>query len=349
MNALRPLRVGVDEARRIACELLEAAGADADHARCTADSLLYADRSGVASHGLLRLPLYVAAAEQGGINVDPAMRWLPTREGAGLLEADGAFGQVAMTEALRYAREQLAGRAVVVVAVQGSSHYGAGAYWTDQLALDGYIGLCTSTTGPVVAPHGAARAVLGTNPFSLSAPADEQSPLSIDMATSTGAYGKVIAARNAGDPLPEGWAVDSRGNPTTDPEAAMSGALTAFGGHKGSALAVGLEALSVVLGRSGFAFETQDIWANPASRMNVGHTLVVIDPEAFTGLSHTRERVSELRRTVRAAGEDVLAPGDREAAARAQHREHIMLAASTVHQIQECAAARGVSPITTVN
>ncbi|WP_425843593.1 Ldh family oxidoreductase [Agrococcus sp. TSP3-2-1] len=342
MTTADVLRLDLAHARTVAVELLEAVGAQPDHARATVDNLLFADCSGIASHGLLRLPLYAKAVIAGGINVAPRMRWEAESVGAGLLDADAAFGQVAMEEALRWIEAQRGRASTVTVAVQSSSHFGAGGYWTRRLAEAGWLAIGVSSTGPTVAPFGATRKVLGTNPLSISLPAGAEEPLTADLATSSGAYGKVIGARNAGTSIPEGWAVDAEGNSTTDPEAAMAGALTAFGGHKGSAIAVMLEGLSVVLGEASFAFETEDIWSNPGSRMNVGHMIIAIDPGAFVSSASTAERVQKLRDAVRGAGEAVMAPGDPEQRARAERSKWIPLARSTVDAIDSMAVSVGV-------
>lgn len=335
--------ITVAEAERFARDVLITVNADPAHAAITAESLVYADRSGIASHGLLRLPLYAEAAHQGGINTAPQLRWLRRESGGGLLEADAAFGQVAMDEAVRFALEELSRSASVTVAVQGSSHSGAGAFWVEKLAERGFIAVATSTTGPAVAPFGGAGKVLGTNPLSISLPTDTDQAMTVDMATSSGAYGKVVAARNSGEPIPQGWAVDAEGLPTTNPDEALEGALTPFGGHKGSGIAVALEGLSAVLGSAAFAYETEDIWINPASRMNVGHTVLAINPEAFSGGDHVRARTGTLRQKVRASGENVVAPGDVESASRRARREQIQLAHSTAAQLDQAAHRWGVS------
>ena len=163
--------------------------------------------------------------------------------------------------------------------------------------------------------------------------------MTTDIATSAGAYGKVVEAANAGQVLPTGWAVDATGQPTTDPRAALDGALVAFGGHKGSALMVALEGMSAALGSAAYAFETEDIWINPASRMNMGHTLIAINPDYFGGTEHARDRVQTLRDTVRAAGDPgaVHAPGDIELTNAARNRDHITVADTTVAAINDLA------------
>lgn len=342
MTETTPARLSVEEAEAFGRRVLMAAGARERDAAITAENLVFADRSGIASHGLLRLPLYADAAEQGGINTQAEMTWIRREAGGGLLDADGAFGQVAMDEAVRFAAEELTRSASVTVAVQGSVHFGAGAFWVDRLAQQGFVGLLTSTTGPAVSPFGGAGKVLGTNPLAIAMPTAEGHSMTVDMATSTGAYGKVVAARNAGAPIPEGWAVDVEGRPTTEAQQALDGSLTPFGGHKGSGLAIALEGISAALSQAAYAYETVDIWADPSSKMNVGHTLIAVNPDFFAGSGHTRERLSRLRGSVRASGEKVFAPGDIEASNRQANAEQISLSPSTAEMLDAAARSRGV-------
>lgn len=307
---------------------LEAVGIDQADAQLTARSLVTANQRGTHSHGVLRLPLYIAAIEQGGINNRPEMRWVAEKGATALLDADGGLGQVAAQAAVErvaiLARQFGAG----VVAVQGSSHFGAGSFWATQLTEQGFLAIVTSTTGPVVAPFGSGEKLLGTNPLTLAAPASGDDELMADLATSTGAYGKVIAARNAGTEIPDGWAVDATGEPTRDPAAAMLGALTPFGGYKGSAISSALEAFSVVLGSGTFAFETEDIWDNPGSRMNIGHLVIAIDTNAFAGREAAEARTATLLSRIRSSGTEAVAPGDPERRSQAAHGESVDLTQS---------------------
>lgn len=343
MTQARPDTVHVDvdvgHAKDVAAALLRAIGVPDDDAHLTADSLVYADRRGTASHGLLRLPLYVRALLAGGINARAQGRWLSAHPAGGLLHADGALGQAAMGQAIAFITERIETSPTVVVVVQDSSHYGAGAYWSDLLADLGCIALLTSTTGPVAAPHGAHRPILGSNPLTIALPAGADGHLTADIATSAGAYGKVVEAKQGGHQIPPGWAVDATGRATTDPAHALGGALLAFGGHKGSALMVALEGLSAALGSASYAFETEDIWVNPGSRMNVGHTVIALNPAFFGGTEHTASRVRTLRTAVRDAGApgSVHAPGDPELTSAAGHVDTIALAEATVTAINDLA------------
>lgn len=330
-------------------QTLEQVGTPPADAKLTALSLVVADQRGIYSHGLLRLPLYISAIRSGGINARPRLAWRREHEAIAVLDADAGLGQVAMQAAVDRVKQRAARYGIAAVAVEKSSHYGAGAYWSDQLVRAGMIGFVTSTTGPTVAPFGGSQPILGTNPLTISLPSSGDSPLTADMATSAGAYGKVLAARNEGIDIPEGWAIDAAGLPTRDPAAAIAGSLLAFGGHKGSALAVLLEGLAASLGTSYFAHQTEDIWSNPSSRMNTGHFILGIDSSRFAGRQHTEDRVAELQEAVRNAGQGgtrILAPGDIEYGNDKKNSSAIALNQSTVDQLNALYAECGLDTIT---
>lgn len=337
----------VDDLVGLTVEILVAYGVPTADAKLTANSLISADQRGISSHGLLRLPLYAEALHLGGINPNPSMVWSRGVGNVALLNADAALGQVAMQAAVNYVIERGTGSGIAAVAVSNSSHYGAGAFWSDQLADAGFLTILTSTTGPVVAPHGGVEKVLGTNPLTMGIPSAGEWPLTADLATSNGAYGKVIAARNEGQPLPEGWAVDAQGQPTTDPVAATEGSMIPFGAHKGSAVSVLIEAFSGALSDATYAYETVDIWSNPASKMNNGHLLIGLDLGAMTGRGHTEGRVQELQERIRHSGPEgrkVSAPGDPERLRQQENSTTVPLSSSTAGQLAELACQLGVKP-----
>ncbi|MBG6215592.1 L-2-hydroxycarboxylate dehydrogenase (NAD+) [Arthrobacter sp. CAN_A6] len=321
-----------------AASALQAVAVCVGDAAVTASSLVHADTCGIYSHGLMRLPFYVKAIEAGGVNPKPHLHWLSEHGATGVLDADGALGQVAMAATVKAVAAKAKEFGVGAVSVQGSTHYGAGAYWTDQLAAQGFLSILTSTTGPVVAPYGGNKKVLGTNPLTLSAPSAGDHPLTADLATSSGAYGKILGARNEGRPIPQDWAVDAEGHPTTDPHEALAGSLTAFGGHKGSAIAVLLEAFAASLSHGAYSTEIQSIWNHPQSRMNTSHLLIALDAEAFVGRQHTKEKVAHLQDRIRGSGSvPVLAPGDPEHEKGASSTSGVVLPDSTVEALRELA------------
>lgn len=334
-------RLEVDDLLSLTSELLERSGVRADDASLVARSLLAADRAGIYSHGLLRLPLYLEAVAAGGIDPISHPSVLRRVGGTAVLDGQGAFGQVVMQRAVDLATETAREHGIAAVAVQGSTHFGAGRFWTDQLAERGLAGVLTSSTGPVAAPFGGSRPVLGTNPLTLSLPSSGPGPLVADLATTAGAYGKVVSARNEDTSIPEGWGVDAEARPTTDPSAVLDGgALLPFGGHKGSGISVLLEGLATVLTSASLAARTVDIWEDRSSRMNTGHLLIALDLAAFGDPAQIRDRVAELQAEVRSSHPEgtVVAPGDLEHD-RAAADDGVELAASTTEQLRALARA----------
>ena len=199
--------------------------------------------------------------------------------------------------------------------MHGSSHYGAGAYWTNQLARDGLVALLVSTTGASVTPFGGAEKLLGTNPLTISFPTGATSRWCSTWrpaAAPTG--GSSRRARRAGR-SPRAGRSTRAGAPTTDADAALAGALLPFGGHKGSGLAILLELLAGPLAGGNMAAETTDMWVDPSYRMGTGHLLWVVDPVGLHGDDTAIGRAAGFQRRLREATpaqgvREVLSPGD---------------------------------------
>lgn len=339
------LRFSAEALRELARRLLISSDVPHAPADLVARSLVMADQAGIFSHGLLRLPLYLRVIAAGGI--DPvATPQVVRRHGAvTVLDGRAAFGQVTMDEAVDIAAPAAREHGVAVVAVQGSGHFGAGQFWVRRLAEQGAAGILTSTTGPVAAPFGGSRPIIGTNPLTIALPSAGPSPLLADLATTAGAYGKVVAARNESEEIPEGWGVDAAGDATIDPVAVLDGgALLPFGGHKGSGIAVLLEGLSAALTSAAFAYNTVDIWQDPSSRMNTGHLLIALDLAAFGEPEEIRQKVHELQEEVRSSNptRPVVAPGDIESERLLADATTVDLAGSTVRELREVAEQRSV-------
>ena len=236
--------------------LLGAAGVGAEDATLVADCLLDADARGVASHGLVRLPSYLGQIAAG--EIDPAARPVLHGDDGPVARVDAArsLGAVSSTLAMRAAIERAGRFGVGVVSVRDGRHFGAAAFYTQMAAAADLIGLTMTSTPGVMAPAGAADPVLGNNPISVAAPAGPgRPPFVLDMAQTAVARGRIKLAEDAGETIPAGWALDADGRPTTDPAAALDGALLPFGGYKGSALSMAVEVLTAITSGSALSFE----------------------------------------------------------------------------------------------
>lgn len=284
-----------------------ALGLTAEHAGAIAEVVLEAELEGNTGHGLSRIPQYTHQLRAGGLNARPAMRLERTRPAVAILHADGAPGPVAGLHAVRelvgLAREQ----GSAALAVRGAGHCGVLSAYVGRLAHAGLVGLAFANTPPAIAPG----PVLGTNPIALGAPAEPE-PVVIDTSVAVVARGKIMGAARRGEPIPEGWAVDREGRPTTDAKAALEGSLLPIGGGKGFALGLLVEVLAGVLAGAVLSPELPLPWAPPEQAARPGLLLVVLDPAAF-GEGYG-ERVARMVGALEAAGARI--PGARRAALR---------------------------------
>lgn len=284
-----------------------------------ADSLVQADLRGVHSHGVTRVPIYVKRLRLGLFNPTPEPSI--TRTGASTATIDGdngmgaVMGQLAMTEALDLASETGVG----AVGVKSSNHYGIAANYLSNAIQQDMIGFTCSNAPPTMAPWGGRQAMFGTNPLAYAVPAGRHPPIIADMATSVAARGKIILADSRGEQIPDHWALDSEGRPTTDPAAALAGVVLPFGGPKGSALALLVDLLAGVLTGAAFGQELPDFYRELDRPMNAGHFFLAINVGRFMDTVSFKERVDQaidgLKTCPPAQGHDsVLLPGDIERA-----------------------------------
>jgi LDH2 family malate/lactate/ureidoglycolate dehydrogenase len=299
---------------------------DDDDARAVADVLVDANLRGIDSHGLARVPAYLRRVHAGLAGGTARMA---SSGGPGPLQrvdAAGALGPAAATRAIDLAIELARRHGVGVVAVRNSTHFGAAGYYARRAAQRRLIGI-VATNGPaVMAPHGSVEGFLGTNAVAIGAPLGRPGEFVLDMSCSVTARGRIMRAERLGRPIPQGLAIDGDGRPTTDPSAALAGAVLPLGGAKGSGLAFAVALLAGVLG--GAAFDDEVVPMHGVQRpQNVGHVFMTLDPwhvadpaEALARVEALVERLHTLKPAegvdrVRFAGER----GDEEAAVRRRH------------------------------
>ncbi|QKV20163.1 Ldh family oxidoreductase [Oricola thermophila] len=323
-----------------AATLLAAGGFAAPHAEKTASVLVWANARGAESHGVLRIPRYLEMVEQGRINpvAEPAV---VRREGAiSILEADRAPGGSSMSMAMEEAVRNAFASGIGWCSARNISHAGAIGYYALEAARQDCIGIVMTASGPLMAYHGSAVAGVSTNPLAIAAPGRDR-PLLLDMSTSTVALGKILAARDAGVAIPEGWGLDADGRPTTDPNAVST--VTPLGGPKGSGLSLMVEVLSSILVSNPVIAAILD---GEEARMNGAAIAIRLSafgaPEAFRD---EVERVADrIRALPRSPGTDhILMPGERGfTMAEKRIREGIPMAAGTERRLARLAERLGV-------
>jgi LDH2 family malate/lactate/ureidoglycolate dehydrogenase len=316
--------------------LLEAAGVAPSSAATVAEVLVEANLRGVDSHGVLRLPVYLRRIRAGLVNPVPQPRVAKQDGPVALVDGDRGPGPVAGVFAATVAAETAASRGVGVVGVFRSSHFGMAASYAMRIVRQGLVAMVTSNAEPDVVPYGGARKAMGTNPLAFAAPAP-RGPLVLDMATSHVAMGKVFLARERGERIPEGWAVDAEGRSVTDPGRAI--AAVPLGGAKGYGLALMVEILSGVLTGAGVTHgigRMYDEWDRP---QDVGHSFLALDPEYTIGRDAFLRRMGalwdELKAVPPAAGfDEVCLPGEIEMRTHAvRRREGIPLAGRVFEEL----------------
>ncbi len=201
------------------CRVLERLDVPAAHARDVAGCLIKAELRGVDSHGLVRLPVYARRVQAGVVKARPDIRLISSGTAAALVDGDNGLGPVVGTRAMEAALELARSHGTGFVGVRHSNHFGPAAYYVEKAVSEGFIGVAISNAPPHMAPFGGKARFLGTNPVAIGIPAGEEDPLIFDASTSVVARGKIIMAAHTKTPIPEGWAIDPEGYPTTDPEA----------------------------------------------------------------------------------------------------------------------------------
>jgi LDH2 family malate/lactate/ureidoglycolate dehydrogenase len=260
-------------------DLLSASGLDDEATRAVVDTLVYAEQRGFASHGFMRLGIYISRIQAGGIKRHAAISVVSDQAGLAIVDADaaaGAFSAIACVElAQRKARES--GAAVVIA--RNANHFGAAGFYTDMMASAGFLGIAVCNTDPwMCAPFGG-RPVLGTNPISIGVPESGNLGPQLDMATSEGNYGKIAFARDHGETIPAGWAVDVEGEPTTDPAKGIAGALLPSGGPKGFGLAFMVDCLLAV-GGARTSDHAGPLYGDPADSQQLGHAFIAVSVDS---------------------------------------------------------------------
>lgn len=329
----------LDQAARLASDALTRAGAAAGMAEATAAALVTADAQGLASHGLSRVPQYAAHLQRGRVNGAARPRLVREKAAACLVDADEGLAFPACALAVREAIARAGCCGAAFAAVTRSHHFGAAAYHLEPVAAAGMVGLAFGNSPAAMPAWGGRRALFGTNPIAAVFPRRDAPPLTIDLSLSEVARGRLMVAARKGEPIPRGWALDKDGNPTTDPNAGLSGMMLPAGGVKGAMLALIVELLCCTLTGAAFGFEADSFFTDDGNRPRIGQAFMVIDPSALAGRETFHERLETL---VAAMLQDpaVRLPGDRrlQLAARAR-TEGIDVPDALLTQLRELAAS----------
>jgi len=342
-----PTRVSAERLSEFAVAVLVALGVPEPDAGLVADSLVTADLWGHQSHGVLRLRWYVDRIRAGVMRAVTTPETVSDTGALAVVDGHDGVGQVLAAFAAREAAGRAREHGVGVVAVRNSNHFGTAAYFTRMAARDGCVAILTTNASPAMAPWGGRRKTVGTNPWSIAAPAGRHDVMVMDIANTAVARGKVYLASQRGEPIPIGWAIDADGSPTTDPSAAIGGMILPMAGHKGYAIALMMDVLSGVLTGSAFGAEVGGPYQSER-RSGCGHLFIALDVASFgdpDGFARRMEQlVAEVRSVPIARGfDEVLYPGELEVRAAREHLQAgLSLPRQTLEDLRELAASTGV-------
>ncbi|SAK62949.1 malate/L-lactate dehydrogenase [Caballeronia glebae] len=328
MTAENSLLIPESTLLQYSVNMLSRVGVPADEAELVASNLIEADLRGVASHGIVRLPIYIKRILDGGTNPTPKVNIVRQTRTTAVVDGDNGLGHFVGVKAMEIAIEKAAEGDVSFVAVRNSNHFGTAAYYAEMAARKGMIGF-SFTIGAInhMAPWGGAEAMLGNNPFAIAFPSREPFPVVLDMACSVAARGKIIVAAKEGKPIPSDWATGPDGLPTTDAAEALKGFVIPVGGPKGYALTLTVGLLSTMLSGAAFGRDVGELYEKTADAQNSGHLFGVLPVSSFDDLESYLDRmdraIADLRNAKKATGVDrIYMPGEREYLALIKHREN---------------------------
>jgi (2R)-3-sulfolactate dehydrogenase (NADP+) len=303
------------EADALVVRTLTRCRTSADNAKSVARALVAAEADGLSGHGLSRVLTYAAQAKVKKVDgmAAPSVTW--PRPGLIAIDANFGFAFPALELAEARLREAAPKQGVAAAAIRHSSHAGAASHPVERLAGSGLVALMFVNTPGAMAPWGGSKAVFGTNPMAFACPLPGRAPLVIDLSLSKVARGNVMAAKQRDEKIPEGWALDEAGKPTTDPDAALRGTMVPMGNAKGTALALMVELLAAGLTGSNFAAEASSYFDAEGTPSGTGQLVITFDPAAFDG--HALPRFATLAESIEAQPGARL-PGARRLKARAK-------------------------------
>lgn len=337
------LQFDAEDLEHFAFDVFTAAGLPDDHARIVSDALVTANLRGVDSHGVVRLEPYVANVEGGGFNPTPDISIKHSSPSTLSVDADDGLGQVATSRAMEAVVETAAETGVAYATVQNSNHFGTAAYYTQKAAEADCIGFAMTNVGPNVAPFGGIDPFFGTNPFGYSIPTDRSFPITLDMATSVVAKGKIHVAEEEGKSIPDDWAINESGDATTEPSEVH--ALRPAAGPKGYGLGLLVDVCSGVLSGMGTSPEVDSLYDDYSRPQGIGHFVGAIDVSAFRDIGAFKADIDEMIEGIKAVRtregiDEVKLPGEIESETRAQREEHGIPLGSGVYEMLENLGSR---------
>ncbi len=300
-----------DELFEIARAALERAGASPGMAEAAARHLVSAEEQGLPTHGMSRVPFYCAMLKNGRADGAARPRLAADKAAACLIDNCDALPYESCEWAIEEVIQRARRNGIGYAGITRSGHVGVLGIHLLPLARAGLVGLAFTNSPAAIPAWGGSKALFGTDPVAAVFPRADAEPLVIDLALTTVIRGKIMLAAQKGERIPEGWALDRHGKPTTDPKEAIEhGSMFPIGGVKGAMLALMFELICTALTGSAIGPEADSFFAEQGNRPRIGQSFIGIDPGALAGREKYLERVETVVRLMLADAE-VRLPGAR--------------------------------------
>src|SRR5882762_1694113 len=309
------MKTNAQELFQLARAALEGAGAHPRMAAAAAKHLVRAEEQGLATHGLSRVPFYCSMLRNGRADgaAHPAM--LAERGGACLIDNRDGLPYVSVEWAVGEAIQRARRNGIGFAGIRNSAHVGVLGIHLLPVAEAGLVGFASTNSPAASPPWGGKKALFGTNLVAAVFPRKDQNPIVVDLALTPVVRGRIMMAMRKGERIPDGWALDRDGKPTTDPKEAIEhGSLFPIGGAKGAMLALMFELICAALTGSAIGTEADSFFSEEGNKPRIGQAFIAIDPGALAGTAKYLERVETVVRTMLADAE-VRLPGARRFAA----------------------------------
>jgi len=333
------VRISIADAQELIVSLLQANGVSDDCAVPVAAALVAAEAEGQVGHGFSRLDDYIAQVRSGKINAQAKITSRLTSQTSVLTNADCGFAYPALDRAIEWGAKIAKTQGTSTMSVFNSHHCGALSLQVEKLAQQGLVGIMMANAPKAIAPWGAKVPVFGTNPIAFAAPRKNNAPLVIDLSLSKVARGKVMHAKKTGRQIPEGWALNRAGQPTTTAQDALDGSMLPIGGAKGTSLALMVEIMATAFAGGMFSKDASSFFTPDGSAPRVGQFLIAINPGQHAGpfLDRLEELLDHITQL-----DGARLPGERRLECRQNARERGLLVPSQYLRSAESLATPSV-------
>ncbi|KPG70215.1 Ldh family oxidoreductase [Enterococcus sp. RIT-PI-f] len=278
------INIPYNELRDLTVSLLKSKGLNEFDSSVIADYFIRVEAMGIKTHGYTTLKSHINKIENNQYNLNAVIQTKRVMDSVLVADSDNSIGMISATKLMNICIQEAKNHGMYIVHCNNANTFGAASYYCNLAVQSGLIGITFSNSPAAMAPWGGIDNLLGTNPFSIGIPSNNYAPFIFDMSSSIVAKSKINSARIEGKKIPEGWAIDSQGNPTIDPLEAIKGSLLPVGEHKGYGIAMMIDIMAGLLSGAAFQSKVKKFYReSDEGSMNVGQVFIVIDPVRIYG------------------------------------------------------------------